>query len=459
MSNPGTYVIFQMAKFKPKFWKPSDEPGQATNEERRESSEGSGDAVVFNRNRNMSMEQQRQRLQVFRYRSHILYLLENYQTLVLVGETGCGKSTQLPQYLLEAGWACDGRMVAVTQPRRVAVLTVSKRVADERDVVLGSEVGYAIRFDECWDAATTKIKFVTDGLLIREMMHDPLLTAYSVVMLDEAHERTLYTDIVIGLLKKVTKKRPDLRVIVTSATLDAELFRDFFNNNDDNTGKDTATVLSVEGRMFPVDVYYALDPVPNYLTASVETVVKLHHRENEGDVLVFVTGQEEVEQVVSRLIDEARRLPRDAIKMRVLPIYGSLPTSEQLKVFDRTPRGVRKVIVATNIAEASVTINGIVYVVDCGFVKLRAYNPSCGLESLVILPTSRASAEQRAGRAGRVRSGQVEYLFFVCLRIYHDHNNVFTQLIHRRAKAFSMRCVCPGFFKLSGWALCSLAKF
>ena len=397
-----------MAKFKPKFWKPSDGDGPtATNEERRESSEGSGDAAIFNRNRNLSMEQQRQRLQVFRYRNHILYLLENYQTLVLVGETGCGKSTQLPQYLLESGWACDGRMVAVTQPRRVAVLTVSRRVADERDVELGGEVGYAIRFDECWDARTTKIKFVTDGLLIREMMHDPLLTSYSVVMLDEAHERTLYTDIVIGLLKKVTKKRPDLRVIVTSATLDAELFRDFFNNSDDDASKDTAAVLSVEGRMFPVDIYYSLDPVPNYLTAAVETVVKLHRRENEGDVLVFVTGQEEVERVVSLLIDEARSLPKDAMKLRVLPMYGSLPTSEQLKVFDRTPRGVRKVIVATNIAEASVTINGIVYVVDCGFVKLKAYNPSCGLESLVILPTSRASAEQRAGRAGRVRSGQV----------------------------------------------------
>ena len=400
-----------MAKFKPRFWKPSDQtsPGETTAEERRESSEGSGDAVVFNRNRNLSMEQQRQRLQVFRYRNHILYLLEKYQTLVLVGETGCGKSTQLPQYLLEAGWASDGRMVAVTQPRRVAVLTVAKRVADERDVALGDEVGYAIRFDDCWDAATTRIKFVTDGLLIREMMHDPLLTAYSVVVLDEAHERTLYTDIVIGLLKKVTRKRPDLRVIVTSATLDAELFRDFFDNNDDtrDASKDTACVLSVEGRTFAVDTYYAVDPVPNYLTAAVETIVALHGRESEGDVLVFLTGQEEVEQVVSLLIDEARRLPRDALKMRVLPIYGSLPTSEQLKVFDRTPRGVRKIVVATNIAEASVTISGVVYVVDCGFVKLRAYNPSCGLESLVVLPTSRASAEQRAGRAGRVRSGQV----------------------------------------------------
>lgn len=151
-----------------------------------------------------------------------MYLVENYQTVVIVGETGCGKSTQVPQYLAEAGWTAEGRVVGVTQPRRVAAVTVAGRVADERGAVLGHEVGYCIRFDDCTDPLATRIKFLTDGMLVREMMVDPLLTKYSVIMLDEAHERTLYTDIAIGLLKKIQKKRGDLRLIVASATLDAE---------------------------------------------------------------------------------------------------------------------------------------------------------------------------------------------------------------------------------------------
>ncbi|XP_064641577.1 probable ATP-dependent RNA helicase DHX35 [Lineus longissimus] len=407
---------FKNKSFTPKFWKPgTPAPSERLSEERISndtSQEGSGSAIIHNPNASLSVEQQRQRLPVFNHRNNILYLLEKYSTVVIVGETGCGKSTQIPQYLLEAGWAAEKWKIGVTQPRRVAVVTVANRVAEERGVILGDEVGYAIRFDDCWDEQKTKIKFMTDGLLVREMMKDPLLSKYSVVMLDEAHERTLHTDIIIGLLKKIQKKREDLRLIVASATLDAEAFCDFFNqNNTKDRSKDTAVIFSIEGRMYPVDVHYSLDPLPNYLTAMVETIVKIHKSEKSGDVLAFLTGQDEVDHVVRLLIEHAKKIPKNEEKMKILPMYGGLPSSEQFKVFERTPRFTRKIVVATNIAEASITINGIVYVVDCGFVKLKAFNAKTGTESLVIVPTSQASAEQRAGRAGRIRSGKAYRLY------------------------------------------------
>ncbi|XP_043946393.1 probable ATP-dependent RNA helicase DHX35 [Protopterus annectens] len=407
-----------------KFWKPGTEgPGTAISEERQSAAEASGTAVIYNPHTSLSIEQQRQRLPIFKHRNHILYLVENYQTVVIVGETGCGKSTQIPQYLAEAGWTAEGRVVGVTQPRRVAAVSVAGRVAEERGALLGHEVGYCIRFDDCTDSQATRIKFLTDGMLVREMMADPLLKKYSVLMLDEAHERTLYTDISIGLLKKIQKKRGDLRLIVASATLDAERFKEFFNQNEtEDVTKDTCAILTVEGRTFPVDIFYTLSPVPDYVKATAETVMKIHQNEGDGDILAFVTGQEEVETVVSMLIEQARLLARSGMQkhLRILPMYAGLPSSEQMKVFERVSHNVRKVVVATNIAETSITINGIVFVIDCGFVKLRAYNHKTGIESLVVVPVSQASASQRAGRAGRNRSGK-------CYRLYteEDYESLF----------------------------------
>ncbi|XP_014441642.1 probable ATP-dependent RNA helicase DHX35 [Tupaia chinensis] len=400
-----------------KFWRPGTEgPGVSISEERQSLTENSGTTIVYNPYAALSIEQQRQKLPVFKLRNHILYLIENYQTVVIVGETGCGKSTQIPQYLAEAGWTAEGRVVGVTQPRRVAAVTVAGRVAEERGAVLGHEVGYCIRFDDCTDPLATRIKFLTDGMLVREMMVDPLLTKYSVIMLDEAHERTLYTDIAIGLLKKIQKKRGDLRLIVASATLDAERFRDFFNQNEtSDPARDTCVILTVEGRTFPVDIFYLQSPVPDYIKSTVDTVVKIHQTEGDGDILAFLTGQEEVESVVAMLIEQARALARTGMKrhLRVLPMYAGLPSFEQMKVFKRVSRSVRKVIVATNVAETSITISGIVYVIDCGFVKLRAYNPRTAIECLVVVPVSQASANQRAGRGGRNRSGK-------CYRLYTE---------------------------------------
>ncbi|KAG8131811.1 hypothetical protein E2320_009714 [Naja naja] len=363
--------------------KGTEGPGVSLSEERQNAAESSSVSVIYNPFISLSIEQQRQKLPVFKLRNHILYLVENYQTLVIVGETGCGKSTQIPQYLTEAGWTAEGRIVGVTQPRRVAC-----------------------------------ISFLTDGMLVREMMADPLLIRYSVIMLDEAHERTLYTDIAIGLLKKVQKKRGDLRLIISSATLDAEKFRDFFNQNESSDpSKDTSMILTVEGRTFPVDVFYIQSPVPDYVKSTVETVMKIHNSEGDGDILAFLTGQEEVETVVSMLIEQARIIARTGMKkhLRVLPMYAGLPATEQMKVFERVSHNVRKVIVATNIAETSITINGISFVVDCGFVKLRAYNPKTAIECLVVVPISKASANQRAGRAGRNRSGK-------CYRLYTEED-------------------------------------
>ncbi|XP_032448461.1 probable ATP-dependent RNA helicase DHX35 isoform X3 [Lynx canadensis] len=398
-----------------KFWRPGTEgPGVSISEERQSLAENSATTVVYNPYAALSIEQQRQKLPVFKLRNHILYLVENYQTVVIVGETGCGKSTQIPQYLAEAGWTAEGRVVGVTQPRRVAAVTVAGRVAEERGALLGHEVGYCIRFDDCTDPLATRIKFLTDGMLVREMMVDPLLTKYSAIMLDEAHERTLYTDIAIGLLKKIQRKRGDLRLIVASATLDAEKFRDFFNQNEtSDPTRDTCVILTVEGRTFPVDIFYLQSPVPDYIKSTVETVMKIHQTEGDGDILAFLTGQEEVETVVSMLIEQARALGRTGMKrhLRVLPMYAGLPSFEQMKVFERVSRSVRKVIVATNVAETSITISGIVYVIDCGFVKLRAYNPRTAIECLVVVPVSQASANQRAGRGGRSRSGK-------CYRLY-----------------------------------------
>ncbi|KAJ3145964.1 ATPdependent RNA helicase [Geranomyces michiganensis] len=389
------------------FWKPGTvAPGSNVDRE----SELEADQTVvaqYNANGNLTIEQQRIRLPVYKHRSHILYLLAKHQVVIIHGKTGSGKTTQLPQYLHEAGWTNGGRMVACTQPRRVAATTVATRVAEEMGVVLGQQVGYTIRFDDCSDTTTTRIKYMTDGMLFRETLLDPLLTKYSAIMIDEAHERTLYTDILLGVLKKILKKRPELRIIISSATLDAESFFDFFNTTTtDKETQDTAVIMSLEGRMFPVDVLYLKSPSSDYLASSIETVLAIHKNEPPGDILLFLSGREEIDAAVSHIQEQAATFQRSEKQLVPLPIYGGLTYEEQLQVFEPAPPGTRKVVVATNIAEASITIDGIVYVIDAGFVKLRAYNPRTDMESLVVSSISKASAQQRAGRAGRTRPGK-----------------------------------------------------
>ena len=248
---------------------------------------------------------------------------------------------------------------------------------------------------------------------------DPLLSRYSVIMVDEAHERSISSDILLGLLKKIRKKRPDLRIIISSATLQAEDFRNFFSEHNEETtsdGKqngDIASIISLEGRTYPIDILYLEVPAEDYLEKAVSVVIDIHTNEPKGDILVFLTGREEIDQAVQAISERSAQLPPGSQSILPLPLYAGLPTDQQMYVFEEAPENYRKVIFSTNISEASVTIDGIVYVVDSGFVKLRAYNPITGIESLTSTPVSKASAAQRAGRAGRTKPGK-------CFRLYTE---------------------------------------
>ncbi|GJC82372.1 putative ATP-dependent RNA helicase DHX35 [Colletotrichum liriopes] len=369
-------------------------------------------------------------LPIAKHREALLYLIETKQVTIVVGHTGSGKTTQIPQFLEAAGWCSDGKVIGVTQPRRVAATTVALRVAEEVGCEIGKEVGYAIRFEDL-TSAQTRIKFMTDGLLIREALVDPLLTRYSVIMVDEAHERSISTDILLGLLKKIQKKRPELRIIISSATLQAEEFLRFFTTSpgdekkpvaapadgDDKAGADDekGAIISLEGRTFPVDTLYLDSPAEDYVEKAISTVFDIHTQESEGDILVFLTGREEIDYAIQAVADRLldTKQPQGQQTLQALPLYAGLSTEQQMYVFDKPPEGTRKVVFATNIAEASITIDGIVYVVDCGFAKLRAYNPRTGIESLTSTAISKASASQRAGRAGRTRPGK-------CFRLYTE---------------------------------------
>ncbi|XP_028985214.1 pre-mRNA-splicing factor ATP-dependent RNA helicase DHX16 [Betta splendens] len=348
-----------------------------------------------------SMQEVRRSLPIFPYREDLLAAIHEHQILVIEGETGSGKTTQIPQYLLEDGYTKGGMKIGCTQPRRVAAMSVAARVAEEMSVKLGNEVGYCIRFEDCTSERTV-LKYMTDGMLLREFLTEPDLASYSVIIIDEAHERTLHTDILFGLIKDIARFRSDLKVLVASATLDTERFSCFF---------DDAPVFRIPGRRFPVDIYYTKAPEADYLEACVVSVLQIHVTQAPGDILVFLTGQEEIEACCELLQERCRRLGSKIAELLVLPIYANLPSDMQAKIFNPTPPGARKVVVATNIAETSLTIDGIIYVIDPGFCKQKSYNARTGMESLIVTPCSRASANQRAGRAGRVAAGK-------CFRLY-----------------------------------------
>jgi ATP-dependent RNA helicase DDX35 len=347
-------------------------------------------APVIDRKRlaHLPIQRQRAALPIYSHKRELLYAVETFRVVIVVGETGSGKTTQLPQYLHEAGWTENGMAVCCTQPRRVAAVSVANRVAEEMGVPIGSTVGYAVRFGEKRSRdGSTKLVFCTEGLLLREMMLDPLLSRYSVVILDEAHERTLHTDLLFGLLRKIMQRRPTLRLIVSSATLDAERFREFF---DDVHTKEAAvsTIISVQGRQHPVDVLYSMQPVADYLRGAVDTALTIHRHEPPGDILIFMPGGEEVDAVVRVLKSEA---PRTVCP---LPLYAALPQATQNAVFAPAPSGCRRVIVATAIAETSITFGGVRFVIDPCLARIPFYDTTTGVESLVTIPASKASAAQ-----------------------------------------------------------------
>ncbi|XP_027369115.1 probable pre-mRNA-splicing factor ATP-dependent RNA helicase DEAH5 [Abrus precatorius] len=361
-----------------------------------------GKTITFGQRSKLSIQEQRQSLPIYKLKKELIQAVHDNQVLVVIGETGSGKTTQVTQYLAEAGYTTKGK-IGCTQPRRVAAMSVAKRVAEEFGCRLGEEVGYAIRFEDC-TGPDTVIKYMTDGMLLREILVDENLSQYSVIMLDEAHERTIHTDVLFGLLKQLVKRRPELRLIVTSATLDAEKFSGYFFN---------CNIFTIPGRTFPVEILYTKQPESDYLDAALITVLQIHLTEPEGDILLFLTGQEEIDFACQSLYERMKGLGKNVPELIILPVYSALPSEMQSRIFEPAPPGKRKVVVATNIAEASLTIDGIFYVIDPGFAKQNVYNPKQGLDSLVITPISQASAKQRAGRAGRTGPGK-------CYRLYTE---------------------------------------
>jgi pre-mRNA-splicing factor ATP-dependent RNA helicase DHX38/PRP16 len=327
-------------------------------------------------------------------------------------------------------------------------MSVAKRVSNEMEVDLGKECGYAIRFENC-TSDMTKIKYMTDGILLRETLEDPLVDRYryvfcflwmhtqgdhafclcllfvsnlcffavlpccraavllycSCVVMDEAHERSLNTDVLFGILRKVVERRRDFKLIVTSATMDATKFSDFF-------GK--CAIFNIPGRTFPVQLYHSAVPNDDYVDAAVKQVMKIHLQMQPGDILVFMTGQEDILTTCEVLSDRITAIGDGVSPLMVLPMYSQLPSDLQARIFEKSQEGVRKVIVSTNIAETSLTVDGILYVVDSGYFKLKVYNPKIGMDALQITPVSQANARQRSGRAGRTGPG-------MCFRLYTEN--------------------------------------
>lgn len=440
----------------------------------------------------------RQKLPIYAHADQIRQSLRQHDVLLLVGETGSGKSTQIPQFLVNETW-CQrtklksgrggsvGGCIAITQPRRVAAISLARRVAEEMGTPLGNSspaslVGYSVRFENS-TGPSTRIKFMTEGMLLQEMLRDPWLKEYSAVVVDEVHERGVNVDLVLGFLRRLQDIRSvedgrggiGMKVVVMSATADMEKIKDFFNNsqqdfndgkhlnngpgtesrpvaeknedewsglsdNDDPNGvqvvplqaekapasttttngtdNSKATALFIKGRQFQVTITYTPSPVPDLLDAAYQKIMHIHsHSPLPGDILVFLTGQETVESLLnlvqswSATIAKDAQLSRTLPKLLVLPLYAALPSDLQQRVFQATPKFTRKIILATNIAETSITVPGIRHVIDTGKSKQRLFRPSLNLDSLLTLPISRSSANQRSGRAGRDAPGTAYRLY------------------------------------------------
>ncbi|KAH9065546.1 P-loop containing nucleoside triphosphate hydrolase protein [Lactarius vividus] len=375
-------------------------------------SASNGKAKIF-----PSLREQREQLPIARGRESLIRSIASNNVVIVLGETGSGKSTQLPQYLLEDG-SYRGQ-IAVTQPRRVAATTLAIRVSVEQGQALGTLVGYSVRFDERVSPGT-RIKYLTDGMLVREMMGDPLLTRYDVVIVDEAHERTLRTDVVLAGLKRILAMRNGdgtdrkgkgkanpLKVVVMSATLDAEKFSKFFEN---------APVLYVKGRQHPVSIFHTSTSQNDYVDAASRTFFQIHLDRPPGDVLIFLPGQDDIESLENSLRMYADQLPQDVPKVIINSLYASLSNAQQTKVFQPTPPNSRKCVLATNIAETSITIPGVRYVIDTGKQKEKRYLAriaGSGFDTLLPTDITKSSAMQRTGRAGREGHGY-------CFRLYTE---------------------------------------
>lgn len=338
-------------------------------------------------------------LPVYQNRAQILNALKENQVIVVESPTGSGKTTQIPIILHEAGY--DGLLnIGITQPRRIATLSVCEFMKKQLEDENGSFVGYKMRFNDT-TTNLTHIKVMTDGILLMELKADPLLSNYSVMLVDEAHERSLNIDFIIGMLKEVLKSRPDFKVIISSATINTKKFSTFFDN---------CPIISIKAKVWPVEVVYRPVNMSNLESRNYEicSIVKERVKEKSGDILIFLPGEFDIKNAVDALVKMDKR--NDLI---IYPLYGRLSKEEQESVFNDTPKDKTKVVVATNIAETSITIDGITSVIDSGVAKMNFYNQKSFTSALVSLPISKSSCEQRKGRAGRTQSG-------VCYRLYSE---------------------------------------
>ncbi|CCF57394.1 hypothetical protein KAFR_0C04030 [Kazachstania africana CBS 2517] len=359
------------------------------------------------RNKARQLLKIRSALPVFQNKDEIMGHIERNQVTVLIGETGSGKSTQIPQFVLEHLYKVNRKgSIAVTQPRRVAAINLATRVASENGCNVGDRVGYSVRFDNT-TSAKTRIKYLTDGMLLRELMMNNSLKEYDTIIIDEAHERTVLTDLILGFLKSlINGPRKDLKIIVMSATLQAKKFSDFFDN---------APILFVEGRKFNVSQYYLKERSEDIVDSIIKCCVQINQGEQLGDILCFLPGQEEIDKAVTILnkISEAIHKETKVPLMIAFPLYAALSPAKQALVFAPIKGFKRKVIFSTNVAETSVTISGIKFVVDSGLRKVKVWRHQLGLATLLTVPISQASALQRSGRAGRESEGK-------CYRLYPE---------------------------------------
>ncbi|KAH0851209.1 hypothetical protein HID58_094916 [Brassica napus] len=373
--------------------------------------------VASRSSKKQKIAEHRKSLPIASEEERLIEAVQKNDILIIVGETGSGKTTQLPQFLFNAGFCREGKMVGITQPRRIAALTIAKRVAEECDVPLGQKVGYSVRFDDT-TSSSTRLKYMTDGFLLREALVDRLLSRYSVIIIDEAHERTVHTDVLLALLKKVQRERSEiggvlrgcqgrkvspLKLIIMSASLDARVFCDYYGGAKD---------FRVEGRQFDVDMFYTVHPETDYVDAALNTIFQIHSEEEEGDILVFLTGQEEIESVERLVQEKLQHLPEDERKLLPLAIFSALPSEQQMRVFAPAPIGFRKVSGFGHKYSGDIDYNS--WNKICGrlwVVKARTYDPNKGMETLDVVPVSKAQAIQRSGRAGRDGYGKSFHLY------------------------------------------------
>ena len=389
---------------------------------------------------NQSLKAQILNLPIYKNKEELINLLKSpaINVIIIMGETGCGKTTQVPKIIYENFPLNNNRMICITQPRRIAAISISERVAEELDSKIGDIVGYSVRFKEKM-SKKTKIKFVTDGMLVRECILDKNLEKYNYIILDEIHERSIHTDILMMICKDLimNKRKHDLKLIIMSATLEPKKYMEYFYTN---------TLIKVQGRKFPIKVYNIseekeennnlsknnlikdkendyYDLISKYIDRCLNCILQIVLSEKEedknGDILVFLPGQEDIEDLQELLKSKKEEilneLPNNNIEFKVLPLYGSLPSNQQLKIFrplkNKKGKTIRKIILATNIAETSLTIKNIKYIIDSGFFKMRKFYPKLNIDTLKVTQISKNSALQRTGRAGRESAG-------ICYRLY-----------------------------------------